>query len=52
MTTQNPTPTNHSDRTRPTWADRTRQALRRFDGYTLEIMNPGHPYRPNTNRPA
>jgi hypothetical protein len=37
---------------RPTWADRTRQTIRRLDRYTLEVMNPGHPYRLGTDRPA
>jgi len=34
------------------WANRARQSLRRFDRYTLEVMNPGHPYRLTTDRSA
>ncbi len=34
------------------WASRARQSLRRFDRYTLEVMNPGHPYRLTTDRSA
>jgi hypothetical protein len=34
------------------WASRARQSLRRFDRYTLEVMNPGHPYRLRTDRSA
>ena len=34
------------------WASRARQSLRRFDRYTLEVMNPGHPYRFTTDRSA
>jgi hypothetical protein len=52
MTTQHLTSTNHPDQTRRTWADRSRQAIRRFDRYTLEVMNPGHPYRLGADRSA
>jgi hypothetical protein len=31
---------------------RTRETLRRFDRYTLEVMNPGHPYRSRPDRSA
>jgi hypothetical protein len=31
---------------------RTRRALRRFDRYTLTVMNPGHPYRLPSDRSA
>ena len=34
------------------WVNRARQSLRRFDRYTLEVMNPGHPYRLSTDRTA
>jgi hypothetical protein len=34
------------------WAGRARQSLRRFDRYTVEVMNPGHPYRIGTDRSA
>ncbi len=34
------------------WASRVRQSLRRFDRYTVEVMNPGHPYRLRTDRSA
>lgn len=29
---------------------RTRDSLRRFDRYTLDVFNPGAPYRPGTSR--
>jgi hypothetical protein len=29
---------------------RTRTWLRRFDAYTLEVFNPGLPYRPRRDR--
>jgi hypothetical protein len=34
------------------WTRRTRDALRRFDRYTLDVFNPGAPYRPRTDRSA
>ncbi len=53
MDTTNPTRTAQPDAIdRRSWADRTRQSLRRFDRYTLEVMNPGHPYRLRTDRSA
>jgi hypothetical protein len=52
MNTQNLTSTDDTDGARPTWADRSRQAIRRFDRYTLEVMNPGHPYRLPADRRA
>ena len=30
----------------------TRRSLQRFDRYTLDVLNPGHPYRPRTDRSA
>lgn len=37
---------------RPTRGSRARESLRRFDRYTLEVMNPGHPYPRRTDRSA
>ena len=34
------------------WTARAGESLRRFDRYTLEVMNPGHPYRRGTDRSA
>jgi len=34
------------------WTTRARRSLRRFDRYTLEVLNPGHPYRLSTDRSA
>jgi hypothetical protein len=34
------------------WTRRTREAVRRFDRYTLDVFNPGTPYRPRTDRSA
>jgi hypothetical protein len=31
------------------WSSRARESFRRFDRYTLEVMNPGHPYRVSTD---
>jgi hypothetical protein len=51
MTTQTLIPTNQT--LRPAgWTGRARQTLRRLDRYTLEVMNPGHPYRLHTDRSA
>ena len=33
------------------WSRRTRDSLRRFDRYTLEVFNPGPPYDLGTSRP-
>ncbi len=59
MNTENMTTTYETDRrltdgAAPAggWASRARQSLRRFDRYTLEVMNPGHPYRLPTDRSA
>jgi hypothetical protein len=32
------------------WSRRTRDSLRRFDRYTLEVFNPGPPYGLGTSR--
>jgi hypothetical protein len=32
------------------WSRRTRDSLRRFDRYTLEVFNPGPPYGLRTSR--
>jgi hypothetical protein len=48
-------PTNEADarhEPRPGRPSRAREALRRFDRYTLAVMNPGHPYRLLTDRSA
>jgi hypothetical protein len=51
MHTQNLTRT--TEALRPAgWAGKARETLRRFDRYTLEVMNPGHPYRVRTDRSA
>jgi hypothetical protein len=34
----------------PALATRARTWLRRFDAYTLEVFNPGRPYRPRPDR--
>src|SRR3954453_2258865 len=34
------------------WRRRTGEAVRRFDRYTLDVFNPGTPYRPRTDRSA
>jgi hypothetical protein len=51
MSTQNLIPT--TETRRPTsWTGRVRATLHRFDRYTLEVMNPGHPYRVRADRSA
>jgi hypothetical protein len=54
-TLTNQTDEQHSSLPNPaagSWAIRARQSLRRFDRYTLEVMNPGHPYRLSRDRSA
>ena len=34
------------------WTARAGETLRRFDSYTLQVMNPGHPYRARSDRSA
>jgi hypothetical protein len=58
MNTESMTTTYETDENVPgaapagSWASRARQSLRRFDRYTLEVMNPGHPSRLRTDRSA
>jgi hypothetical protein len=55
MNTEDLMQTNESDgrqEPRPGRPSRAREALRRFDRYTLAVMNPGHPYRLLTDRSA
>jgi hypothetical protein len=55
MNTGDLMPANEADEQHDARADRpsrARQALRWFDRYTLEVMNPGHPYRLPTDRSA
>jgi hypothetical protein len=44
-----PTATSTAGR-RPALATRARTLLRRLDAYTLEVFNPGRPYRPRPDR--
>jgi hypothetical protein len=55
MNTGDLMPTNEADvrhEPRPGRPSRAREALRRFDRYTLAVMNPGHPYRLPADRSA
>jgi hypothetical protein len=46
------TPHTRAPRAAAPATSRVRASLRRFDRYTLEVMNPGHPYRTRTDRSA